>query len=143
PMPSGRSGVQIDADEAVFVHATVDLGDAVLWRYAGALRQHRHTDRVLWEQAAHAVDKLVAGAGPGFAGAGIAKVVAHAGGARREDRQIGAALALHLELAALDRLADLVVRHSRPRRRRLAGLVRRELPGAPSLVLTRRGPVRA
>src|SRR5262249_23004390 len=36
---------------------------------------------------------------------------AHAGGARREDGQIGAALALQLELVLLDALADLVVRY--------------------------------
>ena len=106
-----------------------------------ALRQHRNTDEVLREQRADAVDQLVAGAGPGFAGACIAKVVTHAGGAWGEDGQVGAALALHFELAALDRLADLVVRHSRARRRRLAGLARLDLLVAPSFVLTRGGGV--
>ena len=87
------------------------------------------------------MDQLVAGAGPGFAGACVTKVVAHAGRARRKDRQTGAALALKPELAALDRLADLVVRHARAGRRRLAGLVRLDLLGAPSLVRRRRGRV--
>src|SRR5205823_5629722 len=113
----------------------------VLWRDAGALGQHRHADKILREQRADAVDQFVAGARPRFAGPGVAKVMAHAGGARREDRQVGAALALHPELAALDRRADLVVRHSRARRHRLAGLVRLDLLAAPSLVLTRRGCV--
>src|ERR1700719_773885 len=140
-MPARRIGVQIDPDEPVFAHAAVDLGDAVLWRDAGTLRQHPHTDKIFREQSADAVDELVAGAGPSFAGPRIAKVVAHAGGARREDRQIGAALALHLELAARNCLADLVVGHSRARRRWLAGLVRLDLLVAPSLVLTRGGRV--
>src|SRR5208282_692353 len=63
------------------------------------------------------------------------------GGARRKDRQVGAALALHSELAVLDRRADLVVAHPRARRRWLAGPVRRDLFVAPALVLARGGRV--
>ena len=115
----------------------------LLGRDASALRQHRHADEVLRKQRADAVDQLVAGGGPGFAGPGIAEVVAHAGRARGKDRQVGAALALHLELAADDGGADLVIRHARARRRRLAGLVRLDLLGAPRLVLTRGSGVMA
>src|SRR5205823_167504 len=96
---------------------------------------------VPWEQRTDPIDQLVAGGRPRLAGRRVAEVVAHAGGARREDRQVGAALALHLELAALDRLADLVVGHRRARRRRLAGRVRLDLLLAPALVRTRRGGV--
>jgi hypothetical protein len=67
--------------------------------------------------------------------------MAHAGGARREDRQIGSALALHLELAARDGFADLIVGDRRARRRRPAGRVRLDLLGAPSLMLAGRGGV--
>src|SRR5262245_28131646 len=68
-------------------------------------------------------------------------MVAHPGRAWGEDRQVGAALALHLELAAGDRLADLVVGHRRARRRRFADRMRLDLLGAPSLVLTGGGGV--
>src|SRR6516164_2245664 len=135
PMAAGGIGVQIDPDKPVFIDAAVDLGDTVLWRDARTLRQHRYTDKVLRKQRADPVDQLVAGAGPGFAGRRIAQVVAHAGGARRKDRQIGAALALHFELTTLDRLADLVVGDARARRRRLADLVRLDLLAPPALML--------
>src|SRR5262249_2207337 len=90
---------------------------------------------------ADAVDQLVAGAGPSLAGRCVTKVVAHAGGARRKDRQIGAAFVLHLELAIGNALADLVIGYCRARWRRLAGLVRLDLLAAPSLVLTGGGGV--
>src|SRR6266540_1159870 len=51
------------------------------------------------------------------------------------------ALSLHLELAALDGLADLVIRHCRTRRRRLAGGMRLDLLLPPSLVLAGGGGV--
>src|SRR5262249_6026163 len=116
-------------------------GDAVLWRDARALRQHRHADEVLREQRADAVDQLVAGARPGFADRRVAEVMAHAGGTRGKDREVGAALALAFELAALDRRTELVIGNSRARRRRLAGLVRFDLLAAPPLVLTGSGGV--
>ena len=55
-------------------------------------------DEVLRIERDDAVDQVVADLGPFAADALVADVVAHAGGARREDRQIGAALALELEL---------------------------------------------
>src|SRR5439155_23913366 len=103
--------------------------------------QHRHPDKVLREQRADAMDQLVASGGPRFARRRVAEVMAHPGGARRKDRQVGAALALHLELAALDALADLVVADRRPRRRRPALAVGGDLLAAPALVLARGGRV--
>src|SRR3954468_20453651 len=41
----------------------------------------------------------------------VADMVAHAGGPRREDRDVGAALALQLELRAFHALADFVIAH--------------------------------
>src|SRR5262252_9198431 len=79
PMTAGWIGVQVDADKSVLVDASVDLGDAVFRRDFGALRQHRHADKVLREKHADAVDQLVAGAGPGFAGSRIAEMMTHAG----------------------------------------------------------------
>src|SRR5262249_37316093 len=56
----------------------------------------------------------------------VTDVVAHAGGARREDRDVGAALALELELRAFDAGTDLVIRHleAGTRRQRALGLDR-------------------
>src|SRR5207244_11213856 len=121
--------------------ASVARSEAVPGRDPSTLRQHRHPDEILREQRADPVDQFVAGGGPGFAGRPSAELVAHPGGARREDRQVGAALALHLELTALDRLADLVVADCRARRRRFARGMRLDLLGAPGFVLTRGGCV--
>src|SRR5262249_57910330 len=51
----------------------------------------------------------------------VADMVAHTHGARREDGEIRAALALQLELRAFEALADLVVGHLQRRLRRLLG----------------------
>src|SRR5262245_62465457 len=66
------------------------------------------------------MDEVVADLRPFLADREIADVVTHAGGARREDREVGAALTLEFELCPLDAGADLVVRHleSSPRRQR-------------------------
>src|SRR5262249_4841245 len=69
------------------------------------------------------MNQVVADLRPFQAHGEVADMVAHAGGARREDREIGAALALELELRTLDRGADLVVGHLEAgarRQRRLA-----------------------
>src|SRR5262249_14190996 len=84
---------------------------------------------------------FVAGAGPGFAGRRIAEMVAHAGGARREDREICSALALQFELAVRDRVADLVVGYRRARRRRPARRGRLDLLAPPAPWPARRGRV--
>ena len=55
------------------------------------------------------MDQAVADARPLRGGGLVAEVVRHAGGARGEDGEVGAALALQLELRALQTLADLVV----------------------------------
>src|SRR6185437_8544450 len=53
----------------------------------------------------------------------VADVMAHARGAGREDGEVGAAVALQLELVRLDRLANLVVRHFQRGARGHRGLV--------------------
>ena len=53
----------------------------------------------------------------------VADVMAHAGGARREDREVGAALLLQPDLVLLQALADLVVAHLQAGARRQRGLV--------------------
>src|SRR6185295_1285454 len=64
-----------------------------------------------------ALDEVVAGTGPGGRGRFVADVMRHCRGARREERDIRAAVALQLELVLLDRLANLVVADARRRRR--------------------------
>src|SRR6476660_9483569 len=69
------------------------------------------------------MDQVVADLRPFEAHALVADVVAHAGGARRENGQIGAALALQLELILLDALTNLVVRYFQRSARRQQRLV--------------------
>src|SRR5215813_3607340 len=69
------------------------------------------------------MDQVVADLRPFKAHGEVADVVAHAGGARREDREVSAALALELELRALDRGADFVVGHFQAGTRRQRRLI--------------------
>ena len=87
------------------------------------MRQLAHADEILRVQRDDARDQVVADLRPLQAHALVADVMAHAGGARREDGEIGAALALQLELVALDRFADLVIGHFQGRARRHRRLV--------------------
>src|SRR5262249_873559 len=72
-------------------------------------------------ERADAMDHLVAQLRPGQTHVVIADMVAHAHGTRREDGDVGAALALKLELRAFEALADLVVGHLQRRLGRLLG----------------------
>ena len=78
-------------------------------RHAGRLRQLAHADEVARIERADAVNQIVAVLGPVKAGRRVADVVRHRRRARREDRDVGAALALELQLRALQALANLVV----------------------------------
>ena len=69
------------------------------------------------------MDEIVADARPLLADLGVADVVRHAGRARRENRHVGAALALQFELRALEALADLVVGDAKIERFRALRLV--------------------
>ena len=120
---AGRIGIEIAADEAQLLDAALEFADRVLRRHARRLRQLADADEILRIQRADAVDQVVADLRPFEADALVADVMPHAGGARREDRQIGAALALQLELVLLDALADFVVGHLQRRARRHRRLV--------------------
>ena len=109
PPAAGRVRVQVAADEAQLVHAALQLGDAVLRRDARHLRQLADADEVLGVELHRPVDQVVADARPLRRRGLVAEMVRHAGGARREDGEIGAALALQFQLRALQALADLVV----------------------------------
>ena len=102
-------GIEIAADEAEFLHAALELGDDAARIHARRLRQLADADEVLRIQLANAVDELVAVLGPVPARGLVADVMTHGAGARREDRHVGAARALQLELRVLETVADLVV----------------------------------
>ena len=116
---AGRIRIEVAADEAHF-HAALELGGAMARIDARRLRQLAHADEILRIERHHARDQVVADLRPFHAHALVADMVAHAGGARREDGHVGAALALQFELVLLDAFADLVVGHfqRRPRRHR-------------------------
>ena len=69
------------------------------------------------------MDQVVADLRPFLRDREITDVMAHAGGARRENREVGAALLLELELSALDALANLVIGHFQARARRQRRLI--------------------
>jgi hypothetical protein len=96
---------------AVLLDAALELADATIRRHARRLRQLAHADEIVGVERADAMDHLVAQLRPGQTHVVIADMVAHAHGARGEDGDVGAALALKLELRAFEALADLVVGH--------------------------------
>src|SRR5229473_4787392 len=138
PMSAGGIGIEVAADEAQRFHAALELGDAIRRRHPGGLRQLANPDEIFGIERAAAVDQIVADLRPREADGGIADVVAHAGGTRREDGEIGAALALEFELQ-LQALANLLVADVQACARRRPGWVlqagdlvlpkRLELPG--------------
>ena len=75
------------------------------------MRQLADADEVLRVERTDSVNEIVANLRPFEADALIADVMAHPGRARRENGEIGAALALQLELVLLDALANFVVGH--------------------------------
>jgi hypothetical protein len=62
---AGGIGIEVDADEAVFLDALFQFGDAGLRIDAGRLRQHRRADEVVGEELRDAVAQLVADRRPG------------------------------------------------------------------------------
>ena len=85
-------------------------------RHARRLRQLADADEVLRIEVDDALDQIVAVLASSAAGRLVADVMRHRRGARREDRQVGAALALQLQLVLFDALADLIVADASPRR---------------------------
>src|SRR3569833_1913139 len=79
-------------------------------------------DEVLGKEAADALDKIIAEAGPGKARSLGADVVSHRRGARRENGYVGTALALQLQLRAFQARPDLIVADFRVIGRRQRGI---------------------
>ena len=95
PVAAGRVGVEVAADEAELVDAALAARrSAILRRHARRLRQLADADEVLREER-----RRRGGSGRCRCSVQcvltlrVADVVRHAGGARREDREVGAALA--------------------------------------------------
>ncbi|CCD95517.1 hypothetical protein BRAO375_4360016 [Bradyrhizobium sp. ORS 375] len=109
PVAARRVRVQVDADEAVLLDALLELGNARFRVDARRLRQHGDADEIVREQLADAIAQLVADRRPGRGHLEVADVVGHEARARREHREVAAALLHLLELVALDALAQLVV----------------------------------
>ena len=96
------SFTQRSSSAALFAGATP--GDCGSWQTPTKLSGYRSHD---------ALDQVVAGLRPVLARRLVADVMRHRRRARREDREVGAALALELELRAFEALADLVVADAR------------------------------
>ncbi len=109
PIATRGIGIEIAADKTELLHAALQLADAAVRRHTRRLRQLAHADEVVRIERADTMDHLVAQLRPGEAHVIVADVMAHPHRARREDGEIGAALALKLELCAFDALADFVV----------------------------------
>src|SRR5205807_5031555 len=91
------------------VDGAFEFGDAVGQRLARGLRQLTHRDEVLWIQAAHPVNEIVAVLRPMEARHGVANVVSDGRRARGGDGDVGAALTLELALRVLEAFANLIV----------------------------------
>ena len=119
PVAVGRIGVEVAADEAELQDAALELLDAVRRRHARRLRQLADADEVLRVERDGPMDQVVADARPFGAGRRGARMMRHAAGARREDRQVGAALLLEGDLVGLEAGAQLVVGDAEIGRQRL------------------------
>src|SRR5690606_24845941 len=106
---AGRIRIQIAADEAELEHAALELAHGAVDRRAGRLRQLRDADEVLRVELRQAVNQIVAVLGPRPARRLVADVVPHPARARREQRDVRAALPLQLELRPLHALPKLIV----------------------------------
>lgn len=109
PISARRVRIQIASNKSVFAYAALELLKRILRGYAGALRQHAGPDKIIRKQTANPINQIVAGDGPGLACRGVAQMMSHAGGTRRKNREIGAALALHPELSIADGITNLII----------------------------------
>ncbi|MNQ52570.1 hypothetical protein D3C85_665920 [compost metagenome] len=113
PVSSRGVGVEVAADEAQFVDATLQLMDRVRYGHARRLRQLANAEEVLRKHRNDPRDQIVGCASPGLTDALVADVVAHAGGTRRKDRHVDATLLQQPKLVAFDRRENLVVADAR------------------------------
>src|SRR5262249_25962165 len=98
PVAAGGGGGQVAADEPVFLHAPLQLGDAIGRRHAWGLRELADADEARRKKRADTMDQLVALLRPVQAGRRVADMMPHAGRTRREDRYVGSAFSLQFQL---------------------------------------------
>src|SRR5262249_18478006 len=102
PVAARGGGIQGGTDEDELAHAALEFGRAVDGWNPRRLRQLANTNEIVWIERADAVDQIVADAAPASTGRLPSQMVSHGRGARREDRHVGAALTLQLELRLLE-----------------------------------------
>ena len=111
PVAARRVRVQVAADEAHLFDAAPKFGDAAFDRCLGALRQLTDRHEILRKHVADTPDEIVAMFGPGLRCRGVADMMPHPAGTRREDGHVGAPFLLDLQLVAGDAFPDLVIGH--------------------------------
>src|SRR5690606_14512999 len=116
------------------VHATLQLARTVRRGHAWRLRKLTHADEVLRVQRTYPRDQIVAHLGPGKAYRFVADMVRHGRGTGGKDGHVGAALALELELRALEAVADGVVRNRGRRDMTLLALLDLRELGVPEVL---------
>src|SRR5262249_16669293 len=102
-------GIEIDADEAVLLHAFLELRDAGLRIDPWALRQHGRTNEIVRKELRHPVAELIADGGPLRGNRKVADMVSHEACAGAEDSQVAAPFLHQSELIVLHRVAQLRV----------------------------------
>src|SRR5208337_2854178 len=75
PPAAGRVRIQVNADEAVFLHAFFELGNAGFRIDARALRQHRRPDENVGKELRDAIAEFVADRGPSRADRKVADMM--------------------------------------------------------------------
>jgi hypothetical protein len=108
-MAARRVEVQVAADEAELRDAAIQLRNAACQTDPGGLRQGTNAGEVFRVELRHAVNQIVGVLGPESARILIADVVPHPARPWRKKCKVDAALALHLELVALQALANLII----------------------------------
>src|SRR5476651_2501120 len=133
--------VEIAAYKTKLLDTAAQLGNAVLGRYPGRLRQLADTHEVARKHLAYAMNQVIALLRPVRVGVGAGQVMTHARSPWRKDGEISAALPLNAQLTCFDAVANLLVRNDGTRRRGGTVFERRYLGGAPGFMLARGGRV--
>ena len=111
PEPARRVGVHVAADETHLADTPPQFGDRAVDGGAGRLRELAHRSEVRRVQVAHSPDQLVLVLRPERRRVFVADVVGHPARPWREQGEIGAAVALELQLGRFQTRPDLVVGH--------------------------------
>ena len=90
--PPRHVGIDVAADEAQVVNATIELVGPFRRRDARRLRQLADRRDLVWKKLGDARDQIVAGLGPVTAYEGRAEVMPHRAGLRRKQQPVDAGL---------------------------------------------------